>query len=186
MGYSERIWLLYPPAKENLSVFAQSSGESGRLSKISGKLVEGCIARVDSSRVVYLPPGWLHATFTTKPGALVGINFESLEGLEIMARSVAIHLPYLYRVLQAVLEDFGEYAKAILFFFDDEHDPQIITTVLKSWVVFSKVLSGFQSAVLAFLDGLKKGLSQKEAWCCGTTKMSSAMLLTHTRWLECN
>ncbi|EAS36667.3 uncharacterized protein CIMG_02021 [Coccidioides immitis RS] len=55
VGYSKHIWLLYPPTKENLRVFAQSSGESGCLSKISGKLVEGCIARVDSSRVVYLP-----------------------------------------------------------------------------------------------------------------------------------
>ncbi|KMP02030.1 hypothetical protein CIRG_02169 [Coccidioides immitis RMSCC 2394] len=130
-------------------------------------------------------PGWLHATFTTKPGALVGINFKSLEGLEIMARSVAIHLPYIYQVPQAVLEDFSEYARAILFFLDNKHDPQIITTVLKSWIMFSKGLSGvqqhvgFQSAVLAFLDGLKKGLSQKEAWCCGTAYKNVLRHIAH-------
>ncbi|OJD14251.1 hypothetical protein AJ78_05380 [Emergomyces pasteurianus Ep9510] len=64
-----------------------------------------------------------------------------------MAQSVAIHLPYLYLVPQAVLEDFSEYVKAILFILDDEHDPQIIMTVLKSWVVFSRGLSGVRQHV---------------------------------------
>lgn len=172
-------------------MFAQYSGESGRLTKISGQLTGGCIAHVDSSRVVYLPPGWLHATFTTRPGNLVGINFESLESLEIMALNVAIQLPYLYRIPQEVLEDFGEYSKAVLFFLDDEHEPQIITTVLKSWVLFLNSLSkaalqhtDFQSAVLALLDGLEKGLSQKEACCCDMTYKNVLSHVNHKHWVS--
>lgn len=55
------------------------------------KQCELCGDRGSSSNFGSIPPsGWLHATFTTRPGALVGINFESLEGLEIMA----LHMTY--------------------------------------------------------------------------------------------
>lgn len=172
-------------------MFAQYSGETGRLTKISGQLKGGCIAHVDSSWAVYLPPGWLHATFTTRPGNLVGINFVSLESLEIMVVNVAIQLPYLYRICQEVLEDFGEYSKAVLFFLDDEYESQIITTVLKSWVLFLNSLSkaalqhtDFQSAVLALLDGLEKGLSQKEACCCDVTYKNVLSHVKHKHWIS--
>ncbi|KKZ67422.1 hypothetical protein EMCG_06907 [[Emmonsia] crescens] len=185
IGHSERIWLLYPPTDDNLEAFAQFSGEFGRLTKVSSKLTDGYVACVDSSSVIYIPPGWLHATFTTISGSLVGVNFVSLESLEIMARSVGIHLPYLYRISQSVLEDFDEYSKAILHFLDNEHEAEIITAVLKSWILFLQNLSknalhnkSFQSAMLTFLDGLEKGLSWKKAYCCSSTYKN---VLTHVK-----
>ncbi|KAK2793453.1 hypothetical protein FQN50_010006 [Emmonsiellopsis sp. PD_5] len=114
-GNSERIWLLYPPTDGNLKLFVPLLGESGRLTKISSQLTGGYIACVDSTKVVYIPPGWLHSTFTTKSGCLVGINFESLEALQIMAKSVAIHLPSLHRTPNEFLDDFDHYTEAICY-----------------------------------------------------------------------
>lgn len=191
IGYSERIWLLWPPTKQNLELYTRFTGESGLLTKIASELVGGYIACVDSSMVVYLPPGWLHATFTTKPGTLVGINFASLEGLDTMARSVAIHVPYLFRTAQTVLEDISEYRKAVFSFLDDEHEPQLITAVLKSWVLFmdgkpeaALQHSEFRSAILDFLDGLKGRLSGKEASCCGIIFKNVVKHVRRKHWID--
>ncbi|KAG5296472.1 hypothetical protein I7I50_09643 [Histoplasma capsulatum G186AR] len=191
IGHSQRIWLLYPPTEENLKVFAQFSGEFGRLTKISSKLSDGYVACVDSSRVVYIPPGWLHATFTTRSGSLVGVNFVSLESLETMALSVGIHLPYLYRISQSVLEDFREFSKAILSFLDNEYEAEIITLVLRSWVLFLQALStdvlkdmNFQSAMLTLLNGLETELSGKKAYCCDTAYTNVLFHVKCNHWVK--
>lgn len=74
-----------------------------------------------------------------------------------------------------MLEDISEYSKAIFFFLDNELEPQIIATVLRSWVLFTdgqlKVAfqhGEFQLTILTLHQGLKEGLSGKEARCCGT------------------
>lgn len=108
-----------------------------------------------------------------------------------MARSVAIHVPYFFRIAQAVLEDLSEYTKAMFSFLNDEHEPQIITAVLKSWILFMdgnlKVAlqyNGFRSAILTLLDGLKKRLSGKEATCCGIGFKNVLLHVRRKHWID--
>lgn len=108
-----------------------------------------------------------------------------------MARSVAIHVPYFFRTAQTVLEDISEYRKAVFSFLDDEYGPQIITAVLKSWILFmdgkpevALQHSEFRSAILTLLDGLKERLSGKEASCCGTIFENVLSHVRRKHWID--
>lgn len=74
----------------------QSSGESGRFTKIAHKLKNGYVAEVDLSKVVHIPSSWIHATFVMAAGGLIGINFESVDKLKTMSLSLAIHCLYMF------------------------------------------------------------------------------------------
>ncbi|KAI1905765.1 hypothetical protein LOZ65_006929 [Ophidiomyces ophidiicola] len=134
IGTSRRIWLLYPPTESNLRVFVGSSGESGRLTKISGQLEGGYIIQASSSEIIYLPPAWLHATFTVCSGVLVGVNFVSLEILATMSHSLCVRFPYFFRLPHDFEEDFRVHQEAIENFLGSEHDQGIVESVIQSWI----------------------------------------------------
>ncbi|QVM10699.1 hypothetical protein D8B26_005352 [Coccidioides posadasii str. Silveira] len=180
IGNSKRIWLVYPPTESNLQTFVQSSGESGRLTKISDQLEGGYIMEVDSSRIVYLPPGWIHATFTIASGILVGVNFVSLESLSIMSQSLVIHFQYFFRLQETFEEDLDVYQQSLTSFLDCEFDEKIIERVLESWSPLANAFrhgcekletqypGKMQEWRQQFLDVWKGGLMGKTTCCCGS------------------
>ena len=117
-----------------------SSGETGHLTKVSHQLSGGLVALVGSTSTVYLPPGWIHATYTTKPGSLVGINFTSLESLPMMAESLEINSKYIFQLPGSFRDNFEEYQNAVGSFLDDEYDLQLISQVASSWVALHHTL----------------------------------------------
>lgn len=179
IGDNEKIWLFYPPTEENLRIFTQSSGETSRLTKISSQLHEGLVAQVDSTKVVYIPPGWIHATFTTQPGTLVGINFSSLECLPVMAESLGIHSTIMFRLPGDFSDDFSEYQSAVASFLSDEHEPRLLGEILSSWICLHRTLQNtaqfrqttearqvFKGLMESFCKVLKIGTVGKRAACC--------------------
>ncbi|KAI1941260.1 hypothetical protein LOZ66_001773 [Ophidiomyces ophidiicola] len=81
IGGSCAIWLLYPPTEANLRHFYTARNESSRLSMISQRLEGGYAVELDASKVLYIPPGWIHCTFTAKGGLLLNSNFVAIEHL---------------------------------------------------------------------------------------------------------
>ncbi|WEW55061.1 hypothetical protein PRK78_000489 [Emydomyces testavorans] len=132
IGASCHIWLLYPPTEQNLEVFTELSGESGHLTKASGQLEEGYVAKIDASMVLYMPPAWIHGTFTTVSGGLVGVNFKSLDGLNEMAQSLAAHAPYMFQLKETFNDDLEVYQETIQDFLDDEYATSVIKPVIES------------------------------------------------------
>jgi len=133
LGSCEKIWLLFPPTENNLKVFMSTVGHYGRLAKSLDRLEEGYICRTRSSQAIYLPPGWLHATFTTAGGLLVGINFDVMETLPQMSFGLGIHLKYFEYEPKYVEEDLDVYFKCLLKSLEDKDEYLVRTSILPSW-----------------------------------------------------
>ncbi|PGG96242.1 hypothetical protein AJ80_09856 [Polytolypa hystricis UAMH7299] len=129
----KKIWLLYPPTKDNLEAFSATAGEEGRLTKCSDKLQDGYIVETDPSNILHIPPGWLHATFTTLSGILIGINFAALETLEFMGFSLSIHLQYFEQDCVGIEEDLEVYVDCMKDCLERKH-PHHLEIIIKSWV----------------------------------------------------
>jgi hypothetical protein len=95
LGDCKKIWVFYPPTNFNLDIYHSASPSTLRLEQCAGRLQDGILCETDSSQALYIPPGWLHATYTVCGGTLVGINFATLSGLSRMMSLAAGGLPYL-------------------------------------------------------------------------------------------
>jgi hypothetical protein len=71
-GDCEKIWLLAPPRESNVELLG---GDNQTLLYLVANLAGLVVFRQTSSKVVFLPPGVIHATFTVKTGILYGSNF---------------------------------------------------------------------------------------------------------------
>jgi hypothetical protein len=87
--------VFYPPTNYNLDIFHSASPSSLRLEQCIGRLRDGFLCDTDSSQALYIPPGWLHATYTVCGGTLVGISFATLSGLSMMMSLAARGLLYM-------------------------------------------------------------------------------------------
>ena len=75
LGDSIKLWLLFPPSDGNLEVLSKVYQEDSKLALAYEKLEGGRLFCTDRTRFMYLPPGWLHATFTVHGGLTPGIDF---------------------------------------------------------------------------------------------------------------
>ncbi|OJD26230.1 hypothetical protein ACJ73_02400 [Blastomyces percursus] len=157
----KKIWLFYPPmgrTSESLPIVSSKSLVSFRKA---------------FTKVVYIPPGWKHATFTIEPGTFAGINFSSLECLPIMAESLGIHSTMIFRLPGDFSGVFLQYQSGITLFLTDEFESQLLDKVPSSWVCLRRTLwntAQFQQMLIALMElfckALGIGTAGKRALCC--------------------
>lgn len=75
LGTCIKLWVLYPPTKQNLRLYCPKRNEKDKLKTLAPQLEGGIILIADSSKALFLPAGTLHAVFTVQGNFLVGNQF---------------------------------------------------------------------------------------------------------------
>jgi hypothetical protein len=83
-------WALYPPNENNLNNFFRSEGQQKKFQRLENQLIDGEWLRQGPGGRIYVPPGWIHSTYTRVGGVLAGVNWVSAEALPVVT-SVVIH-----------------------------------------------------------------------------------------------
>lgn len=159
-----------------------SYDEASRFSKVANELQGGHVAKVDSNKVIYIPPGWLHATFTTRTGALVRINIDSLRCLPVLVQVLKASWRFVSRIEGSIMDDILMYERVALTFLHQERAPDILERVVITWVDLVRSLpAGFgrlddsEGRVEKRLKQLMKevvgNLMGKQAICCHVEQM---------------
>lgn len=83
-----KLWILWPPTEHNVKTFYPAYEESLRrgtlcLRTIASSLQDGQAVIVDSTKAIYIPPGWIHWVYTLTGGYLIGKSFSGREDLEL-------------------------------------------------------------------------------------------------------
>jgi len=131
-GGCQKIWLLFPPTKNNLKLYIPEVGIPHKLKKIGADLEGGLIVQTDDEESLEFPSGTLHAVFTVAGGLIGGINYSEIESLPVMADMLAGHLEE-FREENTVLEDLDQYVKALRYALKLDKD-KLLPWVLRSWV----------------------------------------------------
>ncbi|KAF2656482.1 hypothetical protein K491DRAFT_692041 [Lophiostoma macrostomum CBS 122681] len=84
-GEGPKLWTLYPPTPNNVSLLCEKHAENNRYELIEEELEGGCYAVFFSTQSIEIPPGWLHATYALGSGFVNGTNWWCAEGLEVSA-----------------------------------------------------------------------------------------------------
>ncbi|EXL64042.1 hypothetical protein FOPG_19688 [Fusarium oxysporum f. sp. conglutinans race 2 54008] len=82
----QKLWLLYPPTTTNLSLWAKYRKSNKIFEDLVDHLENGEVAVQNTDEAIYLPPGYIHATYTLKGGIVFGINYATKEGLPITSK----------------------------------------------------------------------------------------------------
>ncbi|KAH8431015.1 uncharacterized protein LDX57_008676 [Aspergillus melleus] len=75
VGDCRKIWLLYPPSRNNLVAMRTVDGQRGKLARIMHRLEGGIMVETTAAQSLYIPAGCIHATFTLQGGFLVARDF---------------------------------------------------------------------------------------------------------------
>lgn len=74
LGDCQKTIVLFAPSPHNLRWMQQECRNQGKLARGLYSLEYGLIEKLDYSAIIFIPSGWLHATFTTRGGFLVSID----------------------------------------------------------------------------------------------------------------
>lgn len=72
-GSCVQFWACYPPTKHNLKHFNSRSNRSTRFAALYSVLKTGYFTTATKGQSLYLPAGWLHASYTLAGGLSAGI-----------------------------------------------------------------------------------------------------------------
>lgn len=75
--------MLYPPTRQNLELLVSVDDFDDKFVRIHGRLEAGKFWVTDETTAIYLPPGWIHGTFTLAGGVVPGIEFSSAHSLQM-------------------------------------------------------------------------------------------------------
>jgi hypothetical protein len=87
-----KIWLLFPPTKINLSLMQQNENFGRKLLRLHQHLEGGSYAITRQGEGLYIPTGYLHATYALKNSFTVGPVGSSAEGLPAIADILVANL----------------------------------------------------------------------------------------------
>jgi hypothetical protein len=76
-----KIWLLFPPTKSNLSLMQKNGNFQSKLLRLHQDLEGGSYAITRQGEGLYLPTGYLHATYALESSFTIGTVGSSAEGL---------------------------------------------------------------------------------------------------------
>lgn len=93
-----KLWALYPPTPGNLSVWAEHRQSNKIFEDILADLENGKIAVQNSDEAIYLPPGYIHATYTLEGGIAFGINYTTKECLPIITKLVNTEMEHYEKI----------------------------------------------------------------------------------------
>jgi len=83
------------------------------MSSSGNKLSGGILIGHKSEKVLFLPPGTLHAVWTKKGAFFLGGEISLVEGLEVMARFIRSQLMVVETSKEMLKQDIEKYAEAI-------------------------------------------------------------------------
>ncbi|KAF2438399.1 hypothetical protein P171DRAFT_477297 [Karstenula rhodostoma CBS 690.94] len=77
-----KLWVFWPPTDRNLKHFCARRSSAKILSQLWDKLEGGQYALTMGGEGMYIPPRWLHATYSIESSVPTGFTFSSAESLE--------------------------------------------------------------------------------------------------------
>jgi hypothetical protein len=90
-----KLWLIWPPTKENLFVLQNMYGRDNRALRCCKNLKGGVFVVQKTGQTLLLPPYIPHATFSLGGSIICGYDFEALEVFPIMISCLDVEIRYL-------------------------------------------------------------------------------------------
>jgi hypothetical protein len=76
-----KIWVFFPPSEHNLKLLQTAAKSTGKLYRHYEELQDGTCAVLGPWQAIYLPTGYLHATYSLKGSMTIGTTWSSAEAL---------------------------------------------------------------------------------------------------------
>jgi hypothetical protein len=85
-----KLWILYPNTSHNISLFKKHCTSKNIFLRLYTLLEGGKLFITTKSIGIYMPPGWIHGTYTLSGSLIIGVEFAFAECL--MALAQALHV----------------------------------------------------------------------------------------------
>jgi hypothetical protein len=90
-----KLWVFFPPTQSNISLLESKSKPTRKLSCLQSQLEGGYYATVDEGEAIYVPAGYLHATYALEGSLTIGTTWSSAESPEAATSMLVAELfPY--------------------------------------------------------------------------------------------
>jgi hypothetical protein len=76
-----KMWVFFPPSTRNLDLLHKAGKSAGKLHRYYKELEDGICAVLSPWQAIYVPAGYLHATYSPKGGMTIGTTWSSAEAL---------------------------------------------------------------------------------------------------------
>jgi hypothetical protein len=87
-----KIWAFFPPSKHNLNLLQNAGRSTGKLHRHFEELQDGSCAVLGPWQALYVPTGYLHATYSLKGGMTIGTTWSSAEALLSTTEGLVVEL----------------------------------------------------------------------------------------------
>jgi hypothetical protein len=87
-----KMWVFFPSTTHNLEVFYSAGKSARKLFRHHEELRDGLFAVASPWDAIYIPAGYLHATYALKGSATIGTTWSSAEALECTVDALVAEL----------------------------------------------------------------------------------------------